>query len=158
MSEKDLELVGKEKEEIVKKIRARVTSWGLTLPDVPATLFHLGLNDFYNVGDSEFDIMNNLKEGYCGKFIFLFKSQTCPLHYHVIKHETFYIVKGEVEMEVSGEIKIMKQGDIKIVSQNQMHRFTAITDMLLLESSRPDIMNDSIFEDDRINKIANNQN
>lgn len=155
MSEKDLELVGKEKEEIVKEIRDRVSLWGLTLPDVPAILYHLGLNDFYNVGDSEFDIMNNLEEGYCGKFIFLFKDQTCPMHYHVIKHETFYIVKGEVEMEAEGQTKIMKQGDIKVVSQNQKHRFTGITDMLLLESSKPDVMNDSIFEDDRINKIAN---
>jgi len=155
MSEKDLELVGKEKEEIVKKIRDRVSSWGLTLPDVPAILYHLVLNDFYNVGDSEFDIMNNLKEGYCVKFIFLFKSQTCPKQYHVIKHETFYIVKGEVEMEVEGQTKIMKQGDIKVVSQNQKHRFTGITDMLLLESSKPDVMNDSIFEDDKINQIAN---
>ena len=155
MSEKDLELFDREKEEIVKKIRDRVSSWGLTLPDVTAILYHLGLNDFYKIGDAEFDIMNNIKEGYCGKFIFLFKDQTCPMHYHKIKHETFYIVKGEVEMEVEGITKIMKQGDIMVVSQNQKHRFRGITDMLLLESSKPDIMNDSIFEDDRINQIAN---
>ncbi len=155
MSEKDLELTGKEKEEIVKKIRDKVSSWGLTLPDVPAILYHLGLNDFYNIGDSEFDIVNNIKEGYCGKFIFLFRGQTCPMHYHIVKHETFYIVKGEVEMEIEGQTKIMRQGDIKVVSQNQKHRFTGVTDMLLLESSKPDVMNDSIFEDERINQIAN---
>ena len=148
-----LELVGKEKEGAVNKCRKIVNSWGLTLPEVYACPFHFGLKDFYRIGEIEFDINNNIKEGYCGKFIFIFKDQICPMHYHKIKHETFYVVKGKVEMEANDKICILKQGDIFIMDQNIKHRFTGLEDSLILESSKPDIIEDSIFDDEKINKI-----
>jgi quercetin dioxygenase-like cupin family protein len=74
----------------------------------------------------------------------------CPMHHHRIKHETFYLVKGTVEMEAEGEVAIMKQGDIRVMTQNTPHRFTGLKDSLILECSKPDIMSDSIFEDERI--------
>ena len=146
----DLELTGDEKEEALQECTKNFTAWGLTVPDVPACPFHFGLHDFYKNGEIEFDINNNIEEGYCGKFIFIFQGQTCPMHYHRIKHETFYIVKGRVEMEAAGETIIMKQGDIKVMPQNTKHRFTGIENSLILECSKPDIMSDSIFDDKRI--------
>jgi D-lyxose ketol-isomerase len=77
-----LELVGEEKERALRKVRKRFTKWGLTVPDVPACPFHFGLHDFERIGEIEFDINNNLEEGYCGKFIFIMKGQTCPMHHH----------------------------------------------------------------------------
>jgi quercetin dioxygenase-like cupin family protein len=149
----DLELVGEEKQRVVEQCRNLFTTWGLTLPDVPACPFHFGLHDFEHIGEVEFDINNNIEEGYCGKFIVIFKGQTCPMHHHRIKHETFYLVKGTVEMETAGEVFVMKQGDIKIMPQNTRHRFTGVESSLILECSKPDIMSDSIFDDSKISEI-----
>ena len=149
----ELELTGKDKERVTAQCRELFSSWGLTLPDVPACAFHFGLHDFEHTGEVEFDINNNIEEGYCGKFIVIFKGQTCPMHYHKIKHETFYLVKGSVEMEAGGRTLTMNQGDIKVMPQNTRHRFTALEHSLILECSKPDIMSDSIFDDTRISQI-----
>jgi quercetin dioxygenase-like cupin family protein len=81
------------------------------------------------------------------------KGQTCPIHHHRIKHETFYLVKGAVELEARGEVTIMEQGDIKVMPQNTPHRFMGLENSLILECSKPDIMSDSIFEDERIQRV-----
>ena len=148
-----LELQGSEREEALKKCRKVVNSWGLKLPDVTPSPLHFGLNDFYRIGETEFDINNNVEQGYCGKFIFMFKGQVCPMHFHRKKHETFFIVKGTIRMELPDGGIIMKQGDHRPISQGIKHRFTALQDTLVLESSRPDLVDDSIFDDERINKI-----
>jgi N-acetylneuraminate synthase len=150
---KQLELSGTERPEALDKIHAVVRSWGLKLPDVPACPLHFGLNDFYRVGETEFDINNNVEQGYCGKFIFMFKGQTCPWHHHRIKHETFFLVKGRVEFRTPEGTTTLEQGDRKIVHQRLKHEFTALEDSLILESSKPDLVDDSIFDDPRINQI-----
>lgn len=148
-----LSLQGNDKEQVLEKIKSVVESWGLRLPDVPADPLHFGYNNFSQIGETEFNINNNLEQGYCGKFMFLFEGQTCPLHHHRIKHETFFIVKGKVNMVLSGRIHILNQGDLLIVNQLAKHKFTALEDSLILESSKPDLVDDSIFEDQMINKI-----
>ena len=150
---KKLELQGEEREKVLKKCHEIVKSWGLKLPDVLPCPLHFGLNDFYRIGETEFDINNNIEQGYCGKFMFMFKGQTCPMHHHKKKHETFFIVKGEIEMELPEGKIIMTQGDHRPISQNTKHQFTAREDSLILESSRPDLVDDSIFDNERINKI-----
>jgi N-acetylneuraminate synthase len=149
----DIEVSGPERERILLKLKTLAESWGLTIPDVTPYPLHFGYSDFYRIGETEFDINNNIEEGYCGKFIFVIKGQTCPMHYHKIKHETFYLVKGKVEMESNNEITVMNQGDIKIMPQNTKHRFTGLEDSLILECSKPDLAEDSIFNDDRVNKL-----
>ena len=148
-----LSLQGKERGEALNKIHKVVDSWHLKLPDVPPDPLHFGYNDFYRIGETEFNVNNNIKEGYCGKFMFMFKGQNCPMHHHNIKHETFFLVKGQIEMELSGEKFVMEQGDIRIVNQTAKHTFTALEDSLILECSKPDLVDDSIFEDQKINKI-----
>ena len=150
---KQLELPETERAETLNKVHAVVRSWGLKLPDVPACPLHFGLNDFYRVGETELDINNNVEQGYCGKFIFMFKGQTCPWHHHRIKHETFFLVKGRVEFRTPEETTTLEQGDRKIVHQRLKHEFTALEDSLILESSKPDLVDDSIFDDPRINQI-----
>ena len=148
-----LSLQGNDKEQIVEKIKSVVKSWGLKLPDVPADPLHFGYNNFSVIGETEFNINNNTEQGYCGKFMFLFEGQTCPMHHHRIKHETFFIVKGKVSMVLSRKVHILKQGDILLVNQFAKHKFTALEDSLILESSKPDLVDDSIFEDQMINQI-----
>jgi mannose-6-phosphate isomerase-like protein (cupin superfamily) len=146
-------LQGKERKEALAKIHQVVASWGLALPKVEPDPMHFGKNDFVRIGETEFNVNNNIEQGYCGKFMFLFKGQTCPMHHHRIKHETFFIVKGRIEMELDGKTFMMEQGDTCIVDQRRKHRFTALIDSLVLESSKPDLVDDSIFEDPQINQI-----
>jgi hypothetical protein len=56
-------------------------------------------------------------------------------------------------MELSGRKYILSQGDRLIVNQLEKHMFTALEDSLILESSKPDLVDDSIFDDQMINKI-----
>ncbi|RPI03364.1 MAG: D-lyxose/D-mannose family sugar isomerase [Calditrichaeota bacterium] len=148
-----ISLQGEERENVLQKIHAAVALWNLTLPDVTPDPLHFGYNDFYHIGETEFNINNNVEQGYCGKFMFMFAGQTCPMHFHRKKHETFFIVKGRVDMELAGKRFTLSQGDRLIVDQFARHQFTAIEDSLILESSKPDLVDDSIFEDQAINKI-----
>ncbi len=148
-----ISLQGEEREQALQRIHQIVASWGLKLPDVPPDPLHFGYHDFYRIGETEFNINNNVEQGYCGKFMFLFAGQTCPLHFHRKKHETFFIVKGKVDMELAGKKYLLNQGDRLIVDQFAKHQFTALEDSLILESSKPDLVDDSIFEDQKINLI-----
>jgi N-acetylneuraminate synthase len=148
-----LALQGEEKKKILEKINRIVAGWKLKLPDVTADALHFGFNDFARIGETEFNINNNVEEGYCGKFMFMFKGQTCPLHHHRIKHETFFIVQGQIEMILGGKKIILNQGDRLIVDRKVKHMFTAMKNSLILESSKPDLVDDSIFDDQEINRI-----
>jgi mannose-6-phosphate isomerase-like protein (cupin superfamily) len=148
-----LSLQGVERETALKKILRTVASWGLKLPDVPPDPLHFGYKDFYRIGETEFNINNNVEQGYCGKFMFQFAGQTCPMHHHRKKHETFFIVKGRVKMTLDGKETVMEMGDRMIVDQWKKHTFTALADSLILESSKPDLVDDSIFDDGKINLI-----
>jgi mannose-6-phosphate isomerase-like protein (cupin superfamily) len=148
-----ISLQDEERAEALKKIHETVASWDLKLPDVEPDPLHFGYNDFYNIGETEFNINNNVNQGYCGKFMFMFAGQTCPMHHHRKKHETFFIVKGKVDMELNSNNHILEQGDRLIVDQFAKHKFTALEDSLILESSKPDLVDDSIFDDQKINKI-----
>lgn len=150
---KKLCLQGELKSRVLDEIKKVVNFWNLTLPEVDADALHFGYNDFSQTGETEFNINNNVEQGYCGKFMFLFAGQTCPMHHHRKKHETFFIVKGIVDMELAGKKYILNQGDRLIVDQFAKHKFTALENSLILESSKPDLLDDSIFEDQMINKI-----
>lgn len=89
MDTSDLELTGEERKKALEDCRKSFEAWELTIPAVTPYPLHFGLYDFYNIGEIEFDINNNVEQGYCGKFIFMLKGQTCPMHYHRVKHETF---------------------------------------------------------------------
>jgi mannose-6-phosphate isomerase-like protein (cupin superfamily) len=145
-------LSGDEKEEVLKKCRMTVSRWGLRLPRVEPSPLHFGLNDFYNTGEIEFDIVNDVQNCYCGKFIFMFRGQKCPEHYHRLKKETFFVVKGKIGMTIDSTETIMKKGDSVTVERGQKHEFVALSDSLILESSNPDLLFDSIFSDPKIRK------
>ncbi|MCD6371429.1 MAG: cupin domain-containing protein, partial [Candidatus Aenigmarchaeota archaeon] len=143
-----------EKESALKKFRKIIEKWGIKMPKVEPYVLNFGLGDFYKIGLIEYWITNNEKEGYCGKFLFLFENQTCPEHYHPIKHETFFVVKGKVEMRVNGEKKILKEGDVLEMNRKTKHEFKAIDGpALILEVSTPCLSKDSVFSNKDIGII-----
>ena len=55
-------------------------------------------------------------------------------------------------MELDGRRLVVNQGDTLVVPQNARHEFSALEDSLVLESSKPDRPDDSIFDDPNINR------
>ena len=87
-------------------------------------------------------------EKYCGKILVLKKCKQCSLHFHVLKHETFYISTGLVQMETIDKngVKntfVMKPGDALEITQGLMHRFKGLEDSEIMEFSTQHFDEDS---------------
>lgn len=145
-------LKGAAKQRWLNRFKAQIRKWRLTMPPVKPVLVSFGPHDFAKEGLVEYWVVNNEKEGYCGKFLFVFDGQTCPYHHHDHKHETFFVMKGKVSMKVAGKRKVMKEGSILVMPQGADHSFTGIGPALLLEVSRPCRQHDNIFADKTIGK------
>lgn len=65
---------------------------------------------------------------YCGKKLLLKKAFRCSIHYHKLKHETFYVQSGLILMEVGDNCFLMKPGDSVEIKQGIYHRFTGCAD------------------------------
>jgi N-acetylneuraminate synthase len=127
--------------------RKQLRAWDLAMPAVKPLVLDFGLGDFYRIGLVEYWIANEIKAGYCGKYLFLFDRQTCPRHHHLEKKETFFIVKGTVEMDYSGRTFRMKPGDVLPVECGKPHQFRGIGPALIIEISRSCIIADNFFTD-----------
>lgn len=147
----DFELQGAERETALTTARRIIETWGLTMPAAEPLPLHFGLHDFYRIGETEWWIVNDTDNRYCGKFLFMFEGQRCPLHYHRMKDETFYMVRGIVEMEVDGEVFRMQPGSVFKMKPGMNHTFAALEGpALVLEVSLPSIPGDNFFADKRI--------
>ena len=144
-----------ERKRYIAKADKVIGGWGIKMPDVyPPLLLDFGKGDFSKTGHIEYWIANDEKNGYCGKFIFMFKGQTCPAHSHRKKHETFMVVKGAITMRINGKKIIkMKEGQVLKMPQRNLHTFTAERDSLILEVSQPSIKKDNFFADRKIGTI-----
>ena len=143
-------LTGPEADDAVAAMREQVVAWGLALPDSLPFVCDFGLGRFAEVGEIETWIANETVAGYCGKLMFVFGGQTCPLHHHQTKHETFYILKGRVRMAVGEEVRELGEGAILPVAPGVRHSFTGIGPALLLEVSMPCVIEDNCFADPTI--------
>ncbi len=141
----DILIWGEERERELALIDEQMRKWDLTMPSCEPLPLHFGLGKFREIGETEFWIVNDEENNYCGKFLFLFDGQTCPEHEHAVKHETFYVLKGSIRMFVGGEEKVMVQGDVLVMPPGALHKFTGIGPALVLEVSMPSIRNDNFF-------------
>ena len=146
----DVELDGPRRAEVLSQVRERIKAWDVPVPDDFLLVLNFGLDEFDQIGLTEFWIANENEAGYCGKFLFLYDGQTCPEHYHRMKHETFYIMRGQVRMIADGKETLMKPGDRLVMPPGVKHAFTGVGDALILEVSMPSIRGDNFFTDQRI--------
>ena len=146
----DIALGGPEAEKALEAFRQRLTAWGLVMPPVEPLVLDFGLGDFTRFGHIECWIANEMEAGYCGKYIFVADGQTCPMHRHKQKHETFYIVKGQVRMVVDEKEQTMSEGDLLTMPPGKVHSFTGMGNALLLELSTPCLLSDNEFQDQKI--------
>ncbi len=143
-------VTGEAAKEILNRFNSRIAKWDMAMPDVEPLVLDFGLGNFAKTGLVEYWISNEFEAGYCGKYLFVFDGQSCPVHWHKDKVETFFIVKGEVEMTFLGEKRTMKPGDALKVDVNQPHGFTGKGPALLLEISKPCRIDDNYFQNRRI--------
>ena len=141
---------GKHRQEALGKFRKIMNRWGLTMPAVEPQALDFGLGGFYKTGLIEYWLANENRQGYCGKFLFVFDGQTCPYHHHNLKHETFFVLKGKVRMKVGQKESVKSQGSLIIMPQKLAHSFTGLGNALLLEVSKPCKPDDNIFTDKQI--------
>ncbi|MCL4506755.1 MAG: cupin domain-containing protein [Chloroflexi bacterium] len=147
----DFELQGAEREEALAKAASVFEDWGLVMPAGDVLTPHFGLRDFYRIGEIEYWIVNDRVNQYCGKFLFMFENQRCPLHHHNIKDETFLIVKGNVSMEAGDRTFLMRPGDTYKMRPGVDHTFAAVDGpALVLEVSLPSVEHDNVFDDKAI--------
>lgn len=152
---KDFEITGTEREAALVKAAAILKGWGLTMPPCEPLTPHFGLHDFYRVGEIEYWIVNDTTNNYCGKFLFMFDTQRCPLHHHRMKDETFFIVRGVVDMTAGDKTFTMKEGDVFKMLPGTDHTFVAVNGpALVLEVSLPSVQNDNVFADKRIGRAG----
>lgn len=143
-------LRGPEADAAIEEMRRQLDLWEMAMPPVEPLVFDFGLGRFREVGEIEYWIANQIEAGYCGKFLFVFDRQSCPVHHHRKKHETFFIVKGRVRMLYDGAHREMGPGDVLSVERLAKHGFTGIGPALLLEVSTPCLLEDNYFESGRL--------
>jgi mannose-6-phosphate isomerase-like protein (cupin superfamily) len=146
----DGNLKGRVASEALARFRKQLKAWKLAMPPAEPLIADFGLGDFAQTGMIECWVANEVSAGYCGKFLFVFDGQTCPLHRHRTKHETFFIVRGKVRMQFGGKRWVMREGDVLPVPAGKMHSFTGVGPALLLEVSMPCVVADNFFHDRRI--------
>lgn len=146
-----ISLTGTEAETALEGFRRQITAWDIAMPNIEPLVLDFGLGHFMDTGLIEAWIANEAGAGYCGKYMFVFADQTCPMHQHQEKLETFFIVKGQVRMKYGKDSFVMNPGDTLKVETGIYHSFTAVNEpALLLELSKPCVIDDNYFEDTRI--------
>ena len=145
-----ISISGPERDAALAEFHERIEAWGIALPPVEPLVLDFGLGRFRETGLIEYWIANETAAGYCGKYLFVFDGQTCPLHRHSGKHETFFVVKGRVRMICGGSVTEMGEGALLPVPTGTSHAFTGIGPALLLELSMPCEIDDNDFADPRI--------
>ncbi|MCX7825575.1 MAG: hypothetical protein N2689_08445 [Verrucomicrobiae bacterium] len=120
------------------------------MPAVEPLVLDFGLGEFDKTGPIEYWVANEEAAGYCGRFLLVFDGQTCPKHHHKAKLETFFVVKDQIEIEYDGHVRGMDPGDTLRIACGHLHQFTGCGAALLLEVSRPCVIDDNYFAEPRI--------
>ena len=145
-----IEVTGTLRDDALKRFQKQIQQWQLAMPSAEPLVLDFGLGRFHEVGLIEYWIANEIEAGYCGKFLFVFDGQRCPMHQHQEKHETFFIVKGQVKMTFNGQDRIMSPGDTLPVSTENPHSFIGQGNALILEVSKPCMIDDNYFANTNI--------
>ena len=86
-------------------------------------------------------------EKYCGKLLFFSKGKKCSLHYHKLKHETFYVQSGLLKCTfIDGknvENAMLAPGDVKEIYPGLIHQMEAVEDTVMFEFSTQHFDEDS---------------
>lgn len=147
---RSIEVPGETRQEVLKRYNNQIARWNIAVPETEPLVLDFGLGMFESVGVIECWIANEVEAGYCGKYLFLFNGQTCPMHHHKNKHETFFLMEGSLRVTLNGEKIDLKKGDVLTIPPLAKHSLTGIGPALLMEISQPCIIDDNYFENKNI--------
>ena len=142
--------------EAVQRAKDILNKAGIQLKkDDEVEIADFGLNRLNEIGLELVIIVNH--SSHCGKWLVMFKGQTCPKHKHPVKAETFFCHSGKIELILPDQKIILNPGESYTIEQMTDHEFIALADSVVLEiSSHSDDATD-IFTDpeiERFTKIA----
>src|SRR5690348_17695693 len=83
----------------------------------------------------EEEILINLPDLYCSKYLYVTPGYVSSTHRHAKKHETFICVAGSGFIQVDGNLKPFSEGAKQIVPPGTWHCFGSLEGMTLLEVS-----------------------
>lgn len=95
----------------------------------------------------ELIIANN--ENYCGKLLVFETGKKFSMHFHVLKHETWYVSKGSFKLKLinleTGEMteSLIKEGDVIEIPQRLPHQLEALEESIIFEVSTQHFDSDS---------------
>jgi mannose-6-phosphate isomerase len=91
-------------------------------------------------------------ERYAGKVLFITAGSQLSLQYHDVKDESFFIQSGTLELVLGRgseqRVARMDPGESYRITPGTVHRFRAVTDVLLFEVSTPELEDVVRLEDD----------
>ena len=76
-------------------------------------------------------LVNNQKENYCGKILYINEGYKGSMHFHANKHETFYILEGKLKIETLNTetaektVYILEEGDTFVLDRLKPHQLIA---------------------------------
>ena len=145
-----ISLRGPQAEDALRAFYHQIEEWDIPLPPAPPLVLDFGLNHFAKTGLIEFWIANEYLAGYCAKYLFVFDGQSCPLHYHRSKHETYFILKGRATVLCGERTHQLSVGDVLSIEPGKTHGFTGVGPLLLLEMSQACLVDDNYFTNSAI--------
>ncbi len=86
-------------------------------------------------------------EKYVGKLIYVNHGERLSLQYHNVKDETLLVLQGLAKITVGNDVHIVNADSIRI-APNTVHRIEAITDLIVVEVSTPEVDDVVRIEDD----------
>jgi mannose-6-phosphate isomerase-like protein (cupin superfamily) len=87
--------------------------------------------------------------GYCSKILHFNEGAMFSMHFHMIKHETWYVASGRLALNIintsnaSIEDYLLVKGDVFVVSPGMPHQLIAFEESEIFEASTPDSPSDS---------------
>jgi mannose-6-phosphate isomerase-like protein (cupin superfamily) len=84
---------------------------------------------------------------YCGKVLVFNAGKACSMHFHLLKHETFFLESGRISVEILEDgvlsTRHMEPGDSMEIPPGTMHRIWATEASRLFEFSTQHFETDS---------------
>jgi len=113
---------------------------------------HYGIENIANTGAVLIDCIN---QEYCKKIIVMVSKQFHPEHYHIKKKESFQVLWGDLDFTKDSVKMKLKAGDIVTIDKMEKHSFSTQNGVVFEEVSTTAFKSDSVYTDEKINKIAN---
>ena len=86
---------------------------------------------------------------YVGKILSVNKGSRLSLQYHLIKDETLMVLSGVAKITVGAfVVEVSPMSDAIHIKPNTVHRIEAVTDVVLVEVSTPEVDDVVRLEDD----------